>query len=56
MVADALSYMPEVESLSFTKIKSSLLNSLRGQYEHDQLYKEVWKSVLRRDPSPMDSA
>ena len=56
MVADALSRMPEIESLSFTEIKSSLLNSLRGQCEHDQSYKEVWKSVLRRDPSPMDSA
>ena len=52
MVADALSRMQEVESLSFTEIKSSL----RDQYEHDQSYKEVWKSVLRRDPSPMDSA
>ena len=56
MVADALSRMLEVESLSFTKIKISLLDNLRGQYEHDQSYKEVWKSVLRRDPSPMDSA
>ena len=56
VVADALSRMPKIESLSFIEIKSSLLDSLRGQYEHDQSYKEVWKSVLRRDPSPMDSA
>ena len=56
MVADDLSHMPEVESLSFTEIKSSLLDSLCGQYEHDQSFKEVWKLVLIRDPSPMDSA
>ena len=56
MVADALSRMLEIESLSFIEIKSSLLDSLRNQYEHDQSFKEVWKSVLRRDPSPMDSA
>ena len=56
MVADALSRMPEIESLSFTEIKSSFFDSFRGQYEHDQSYKEVWKSILRRDPSPMGSA
>ena len=48
--------MPEIESLSFTEIKSSLLDNLRGQYEQDQSYKEVWKPVLRRDPLPMHSA
>ena len=56
VVVDVLSHMPEVESLSFIEIKISLLNSLRGQYEHDQSYEEVSKLVLRRDPSPMDSA
>ena len=56
VVMDALSRMPEVESLSFAEIKSSLLDSLCGQYKHDQSYKKVWKLVLRRDPSPMDSA
>ena len=45
VVADALSRMPEVETLSFTKIKSTLLDSLRGQYEHDQSYKDVWNTV-----------
>ena len=56
MVADALRCMLEVESLSFTEIKSSLLDNLCDQYEHDQSYKEVWKLLLRMDPSPMDSA
>ena len=56
VVTDALSRMLEVESLSFTEIKSSLLDNLCGEYEHDQKYKEVWKSILRRDPSPIDSA
>ena len=56
MAADALSCMLEVESLSFIEIKSSLLDNLCSKYEHDQSYKEVRKSVLRRDPSPMDSA
>ena len=38
MVVDALSRMLEVESLSFIEIKSSLIDILRGQYEHDQSY------------------
>ena len=35
---------------------SSLLDSLCDQYEHDPIYKDVWKLVLSRDPSPQDSA
>ncbi len=56
VVADALSRMPEVEALFLMEIKSSLLDSLCGQYEHDPIYKEVWKLVLSRDSSPQDSA
>ena len=56
VATDAISHMPEIESLSFIESKISLLDILRSQYEHDQSYKEVWKLVLRRDPSPMDSA
>ena len=56
MVTDALSRLPEVKALSFTEIKSLLLDSLCGQYEHDPIYKDVWKLVLSRDLSPQDSA
>ena len=55
MVADALSRMPEIESLSFTELKSDLLTSLRGKCEHDQVYGKVWNMVKRRDPSPLDA-
>ncbi|NHV87489.1 Ty3/Gypsy family RNase HI domain-containing protein, partial [Escherichia coli] len=34
MVADALSHMPEVESLSFTELRSDLLASIQGKCEH----------------------
>ena len=56
MVADALSRMPEVESLSFTELRSDLLASLQGKCEHDPAYGQVWKVVTRRDPSPIPSA
>ena len=56
MVADALSRMPEVESLSFTELRSDLLASLQGKCEHDPAYGQVWKVVTRRDPSPTPSA
>ena len=52
MVADALSRMPEVESLSFKELRSDLLASLQGKCEHDQAYGQVWNMVKRRDPSP----
>ena len=35
VVADALSCKPKVENLSFTKIKSSLFDSVCGKYEQD---------------------
>ena len=56
VVADALSWMPEVKSLYFTKIKSYLFDNLCNQYEHVPCYKDVWKSVISRDRSPQDSA
>ena len=56
VVADALSRMPEVESLSFTELRSDLLASLQGKCEHDPAYGQVWKMVKRRDPSPTPSA
>ena len=56
MVADALSRMPEVESLSFTELRSDLLASLHGKCKHDPAYGQVWKVVTRRDPSPIPSA
>ena len=55
MVADALSRMPEVESLSFTELRSDLLASLQGKCEHDQAYGQVWNMVKRRDPSPLNA-
>ena len=56
VVADALSCMPEVESLSFTESRSDLLASIQGKCEHDQAYGLVWKMVTKRDPSPKPSA
>ena len=56
VVADALKWMPKIESLSFLEIKSCLLNNVHGKYEHPLVYKDVWKLVLGRDPSPQDSA
>ena len=50
MVADALSRMPEVESLSFTELRSDLLASIQGKCEHDPAYGQVWNLVIRRDP------
>ena len=48
--------MPEVESLSFTELRSDLLASLQGKCEHDQAYGLVWNMDKRRDPSPTPSA
>ena len=56
MVTDAFSRMPEVESLSFTELRSDLLASIQGKCEHDQAYGHVWNLVKRRDPSPNPSA
>ena len=55
MVADALIRMLEIESLSFTELRSDLLTSLRGKCEHDQVYDKVWNMVKRRDPSPLEA-
>ena len=56
MVADALSRMPEVESLSFTELRSDLLASIQGKCEHNPAYGQVWNLVIiRRDPSPNPS-
>ena len=51
VVADALSRMPQLNSLAFTEIKSEFLASFRGQYAHDQSYEKVWSAVLKRDLS-----
>ena len=56
VAADALSRMPEMESLSFTELRSDLLASIQGKCEHDQAYGPVWKMVTKRDPSPKPSA
>ena len=50
VVADALSHMPQINSLAFTKIKSEFLESLRGKCAHDQSYEKVWNVVSLRDP------
>ena len=55
MVAYALSRMSEVESLSFTELRSDLLASIQGKCEHDPAYGQVWNLVIRRDPSPNPS-
>ena len=55
MVADALSCMAKIESLSFTELQSDLLTSLQGKCEHDQVYGKVWNMVKRRDTSPLDA-
>jgi hypothetical protein len=56
VVADALSRMPEINSLAFTELRSELLDSLKGKCEHDQSYEHVWKAVERRDPSHSNSS
>ena len=50
-MADALSRMPELNTLSFTKLKSGFLESLRGKCEHDKSYATVWSKVRMRGPS-----
>ena len=37
-----------VNELSFTRFKSSLLESLKGLCEHDKSYSEIWRNVQRR--------
>ena len=56
VVADALSRMPEINSLSFTELRSDFLDSLKGKCEHDQSYDKVWQAVERRDPSHSNSS
>ena len=56
VVADALSRMPEVENLSFTVLKSDLLETIKGKCEHDPFYTKVWTMVSKRDPSPPNIA
>ena len=51
VVADALSQMSEINSLSFTELKSEFLESLQGKCEHDQSYATVWSKVKMRGPS-----
>ena len=43
--------MPKINSLSFTELRSELLESLKDKCEHDQSYAKVWQAVVRRDPS-----
>ena len=52
VVANALSRMPDINSLLFMEIKGSFLESLKGKYEHDEAYSKVWSYVSQRDPSP----
>ena len=49
IVADALSRMPMVNELCFTRFKSSLLESLKGLCEYHTSYAEVWRSIRRRN-------
>ena len=49
VVADALSHMPMVNELSFTRFKSSLLESIKGLCEHDTSFAEVWRRVRARN-------
>ena len=42
IVANTISHMAMVNELSFTKFKSSLLESLKGLCEHDTSFVEVW--------------
>ena len=51
VVADALSCMPEINSLLFTELKSELLESLRGKCKQDSSYSKVWNHVQMRGPS-----
>ena len=51
VVADALSRMPEINSLAFTEIKSEFLDSLKGLCEHDDTYSKVWRHEEMKDPS-----
>ena len=44
-MADALIHMPMVNELSFTRFKSSLLESFKGLCEHDTSFVEVWRIV-----------
>ena len=55
MVAHALSWMPQVNSLAFIEIKSEFLESLRGKCAQDESYEKVWSIVSRRDPSHSSS-
>ena len=51
VVADALSLMPQINSLSFMEIKSEFLESLRGKWAQDESYEKVWNVVSLRGPS-----
>ena len=50
VVADALSRMPQINSLAFTEIKSEFLESLCGKRAQDQSYEKIWNVVSLRDP------
>lgn len=47
LVADTLSRIPMANLLSFTELKSELLDSLRGKCTHDLVYAAVWNIALR---------
>ena len=49
IMVDTLNRMLMVNELSFTIFKSSLLESLKGLCEHDNIYSEIWQSVQRRN-------
>lgn len=51
VVADALSCMPMVNELCFTRFKTSLLESIKGLCEHNTNLVEVWQSVRVRNQS-----
>ena len=57
-VADALSRIKEVNMLSFTEIKSDLLDHLRGKYLDDSYFSKYWtkaESGLDADTSTLPS-
>ncbi|MCO5605289.1 hypothetical protein L7F22_059471 [Adiantum nelumboides] len=48
VVADALSYVPQINKLSFTVFKNDFLETLRGLCEHDPALLEIWHTVRDR--------
>ena len=47
--------MPKIQSLSFIKLKSNSMESLKGKCDHNHVYVKVWNMVKRRNDSPLDA-